>query len=152
MSAEDLLKMTESMSSAVTNTQAIRDKIFEEFDASTTSEQRGALLGMFKVTMDVAENFLAQNGTEKQLAELREARADDYTRLLLKESTVDGSLKGTVSPEVFMAVTNREIAAGRMIPDDPIRQTAVKAAAVIQQPLEADLLATAEATTRSDMS
>jgi RNA-binding protein YhbY len=49
MSAEELLKMTEKISSAVTDTQAIRDKIFEEFDAASTVDQRGSLLAMFKV-------------------------------------------------------------------------------------------------------
>ena len=96
MSAEELLKMTAKISSAVTNTQAIRDKIFEEFESSTSSDQRSALLGMFTATMDVAEGWIAKNGTERQLVEFREARADDYTKLLMKESTVDGTLKGTV--------------------------------------------------------
>jgi TPR repeat protein len=107
----------------------IRDKIFEQFDASTSSDQRSALLATLKATMDIVESHLAKNGDEQQLAEFREARADDYTKLVVKESTVDGTVEGTISPEAFMAVTNREIAASRMSPDDPIRQLAVKAAA-----------------------
>jgi TPR repeat protein len=127
----------------------IRDKIFEEFDASSSSDQRSALLAAFKATMDIVESHLAKNGTERQLAEFREARADDYTKLLVKESTVDGTVEGTISPEAFMAVTNREIAAGRMTPDDPIRQLAVKAAAAPHLS-HADSLAQEEAKKRSD--
>jgi hypothetical protein len=128
---------------------AIRDKIFEEFDASTSSDQRSALLATFKATMDIAESHVAKNGNEQQLAEFREARADDYTKLVVKESTVDGTVEGTISPEAFMAVTNREIAAGRMTPDDPIRQLAVKAAAAPHLS-HAESLAQEEAKKRSD--
>lgn len=152
MSAEELLKMTEKISSAVTDTQAIRDKIFEEFNAATTSDQRVALLGMFKATMDVAESWHAKHGTEEQLAAFREARADDYTKLLVQESTHDGTLEGKVSPEAFMAVTNREIAAGRMTPKDPIRQAAVMAAAAMALPSDAELLAQEAARKRADAS
>lgn len=125
MSAEELLKMTERISSAVTNAQAIRDKIFKEFAVATAGEQRASLLQMFKVTMDVKEAWLAKNATAEELAAFREARADDYTKLIVQESCVDED----VSPEMLMAVTNREIAGGRMTADDPIRQVAVKAAA-----------------------
>ena len=102
----------------------IRDKIFEEFAAAPSSEHRSALLQMFKATMDVAENWHATHGTAEALAAFRKARIDDYTQLLVNESCVDGN----VSPEMLMFVTNREIAAGRLPVDDPIRQVAVKAA------------------------
>jgi hypothetical protein len=151
MSAEELLKMTEKVSSAVTDTQAIRDKIFEEFGAATSSEQRDSLLGMFAATMNIAESWIGKNGTEQQLAEFRETRAEDYTKLVVKESTVDSTLQGTVSPEAFMAVTNREIAAGRMTHGDPIRQLAVKAATQIPQPTDTELFVKTEAKKRSDM-
>ena len=134
---------------SATSRVEIRDKIFEEFDASTSSDQRSALLAAFKATMDIVESHLAKNGTEQQLAEFREARADDYTKLVVKESTVDGTREGTISPEAFMAVTNREIAAGRMTPDDPIRQLAVKAAAAPHLS-HAESLAQEEAKKRSD--
>jgi hypothetical protein len=150
MSAEELLKMTEKVSSAVTDTHAIRDKIFEEFDAAANSDQRSALLAIFKATMDVAESYLAKKGDKQELAKFRESRAEDYTRLLVKESTVDGTLEGAVSPELFMAVTNREIAAGRMTADDPIRRSVV-AAAGAQHPSYAELLEHPEGKKRADL-
>ena len=114
MSAKDLLEMTSSISSAVLETRAIRDKIFEEFAASTTSEQRGSLLEMFAATMNVAEVYVARSGNAERLAEFKDARANDYARLLLNESSVGGD----VSPETLLAVTSRESAAGRLTPDD----------------------------------
>lgn len=145
--ARDLLELTSSPSSAIRNTQAIRDKIFEMFAVSTTSDQRSSLLGMFTATMDAVERHIATTGDEKTLVKFRELRADDYTRLLVNESSVDE----TVSTEMLMAVTNREIATGRMKQDDPIRQIAVKAAAAPHLS-HAELLSKAEAKRKSEMS
>lgn len=145
--AKELLQLTASPSSAITHTQAIRDKIFEMFEVSTTSDQRDSLLAMYTATMNVVESHIATTGDEKALATFRETRADDYTRLLVKESSVDEN----VSTEMLMAVTNREIAAGRMKHDDPIRQLALKAAAAPHLS-HAELLSKAEAKRKSDMS
>jgi hypothetical protein len=142
---------TTLISTALTETQAIRDRIFKDFDAADTVEKRSAVLVDFKGAMDIAEFFVMKSGDTKRLADFRETRADDYTRLLMKESTVDGSLSGIVSPEMLMAVTNREIAAGRLAVDDPIRQVALKAAASPHLS-HAELLAKAEARKASDMS
>jgi hypothetical protein len=46
--------MTSTPMAAITDLRAIRDRTHEEFDASTSSDQRGAPLGMFKATMDIA--------------------------------------------------------------------------------------------------
>jgi hypothetical protein len=147
----------------VLETQAIRDKIFEEFDNARNSEQCDSLLAIFKATMDIAQVYVAKSGTPERLARFNEARATDYARLLLKESTVGDR----VSPETLLAVTsrenktgrltpdeavtNREIAAGRLTPDDPIRQLATKAVAS-PHPSHAELLAKTEARKASDMS
>jgi len=145
--AKELLELTSSPSSTITHTQAIRDKIFELFETSTTSDQRDSLLAMFTATMNLVESHIAKSGDETKLAKFRDARADDYTRLLVNESSVDEN----VSTEMLMAVTNREIAAGRMKHDDPIRQLALKAAAAPHLS-HAELLSKAEAKRQSDMS
>jgi hypothetical protein len=150
MSDKELLEMTEKMSSAVTDTQAIRDKIFEEFDATTTSDQRVALLGMFKATMDVAESWHSEHATAEELAAFREARAQDYDRLLIKESTVDGTLGGTLSFEMLKAVTDREIAGGRMAEDYSLRKLAVDGCAAPHL-THGELLAQAEAKNKADI-
>jgi hypothetical protein len=111
---------------AVLSTQAIRDKIHEEWGAATSVEQRDALLAMLHSTLNIAEVWIAKNGDAKELADFKERRADEYARLLVNESC---DADGNVSAEVLMSVTNRELAAGRMKSDDPIRRAAVENAA-----------------------
>src|SRR5262249_26495191 len=113
-------------------------------------EQRCSLLAMYKGTMDVAESYIAKTGDAKRLTEFKEARTADYDKLLIQESSV-GGLKGEVSPEMLMHVTNREIAAGRLGADDPgIRQAALKLAGE-PHPSHAELLARGEAREASDV-
>lgn len=152
MSAAELLEMTSTPDAAIMDLPAVRDKIFEEFGGAPSGEHRGAILALFHATMNMAESFLAKGGHMEALAKLREARTEDYTKLLVTESTVDGTFAGTVSPERLMAVTNREIAAGRMTHDDPIRQMAVGLAAAAALPSDAELLAQEEARKRADAS
>jgi hypothetical protein len=117
MSAKTLLEMTESISSAILETQAIRDKIVEEFDAARNLDERCSLLAMFKATMDIAQVYVAKSGNAQRLTEFKEARASDYARLLLKESSAGGNQ----SADALVAVTSRESAAGRLTPDDATR-------------------------------
>jgi hypothetical protein len=131
MSAEELLDMTSTPMAAITDLRAIRDKIHEEFDAATSSEQRGALLGMFKAAMDIAESHVAKNGTAEQLAELQKARTQDYSLFIVKECLVglDSPGGGDVSVEMLKTVTDREVAAGRMTEDHNLRKGAVEGSA-----------------------
>jgi hypothetical protein len=141
MSAEELLEMTSSVWAAVNDPGAIRNKIHEEFDASTSSEQRGSLLALYKATFDITESFLAKNSPEK-LAEFQKARAQDYNLLLVKETTVglDSPGGGDVSVELLKAVTDREVAAGRMNEEHVLRKLAVDGCAA-PHPTHAQLLA-----------
>jgi hypothetical protein len=66
------------------------------------------------------------------LANLQQARAQDYKIFILKESTVGLDtpvVGGDVSVDMLMAVTNREIAAGRMTEHQSMRKIAVEGAA-----------------------
>jgi len=81
--------------------------------------------------MDLTErNLIAQNEGEL-LENFRKAREQDYKVCIVQECTV--GLKspggGDVSVERLMAVTNREIAAGRMSEQHSLRQIAVEGAA-----------------------
>jgi hypothetical protein len=148
MSFKELYEIASSISSATTtDTQAISDRFHEEFDAATTVDQRSALLAMFKTTMDARERHIAKTGAAEQLAAFQKGRICDYTSFIAQESEVDG----TVSPDMLVAVTNREIAAGRMTEDDPMRLAAVNAAAV-PHPSHAELLAKAEAKNKATIS
>ena len=104
--------------------------------------------------MDIAGRVtLAKNGDEQQLAAFKEARAGHR----LHPTTGEGKHRGwqprdgTVSPEMLMAVTNREITAGRLTADDPIRQLAVKAAASPHLS-HAEMVEKTEAKKRSEVS
>jgi hypothetical protein len=127
MSAEELLEMTSSLWVAITDPGRVRNKIHEEFDAAKTSEERGALLALFKATFDITESHLAKNSPEK-LAEFQKARAQDYNLFLVKECTVglDSPGGGDVSVEMLRAATDREVAAGRMTEDHTLRKLAVE--------------------------
>jgi anti-sigma regulatory factor (Ser/Thr protein kinase) len=60
MSIESLVKeLTAAQSFDVVD---VRAKIQKEFDAATTSEQRGAVLAIFKATMDQVERSLTERG------------------------------------------------------------------------------------------
>jgi hypothetical protein len=126
MSAEELLEMTESPWVAISDPGGVRNRIHEEFDAARSSEERGALLALYKATSDITESHLAKNSPEK-LAEFQKARAQDYNLFLIKECTVglDSPGGGDVSVEMMKFVTDREVAAGRMTEEHLLRVTTV---------------------------
>ncbi len=110
----------------------VRAKIGKEFDAATTSDQRARVLAIFKATMDQVERYLTSRGDQGELLEnIRNARAQDYKIFILQECTVglDSPGGGDVSVEMLMAVTDREIAAGRMTEEHSMRKIAVEGAA-----------------------
>jgi hypothetical protein len=106
-------------------------KVQRELDAAASSEQRGRILGIFGMAMDQAERNLQAREQEDLLEQLRAARAQYYKSFLVKESTVGRGSPGggDVSVEMLMAITNREITAGRMREDHPLRRMAVEGAA-----------------------
>jgi hypothetical protein len=121
----------------------VREKVQREFDAAASSEQRGRVLAIFNMTLDQAERNLVARGDQEELLEkLKKARVQYYRAFLVKESTVgsDSPGGGDVSVEMLMAVTNREIAAGRMTEDHALRKMAVEGAAA-PHPSHAELIA-----------
>jgi hypothetical protein len=83
--------------------------------------------------MDAMERGLvAQPADPKLIEDFRKARQQDYNIFIVKECTVGLDtpvVGGDVSVERLMAVTNREVASGRMSEEDSLRKTAVQAAA-----------------------
>jgi len=108
-----------------------RNKILAEFDAATSAEDRGRLLAVFKAVMDMTERNLIANNKAEMLPDFQKAREKDYKILIVQECTVGLASPGggDVSIERMMAVTNREIAAGRMTEQHSLRQIAVQGAA-----------------------
>lgn len=130
MSIESLVQ--ELTTSKNVNIVDVREKIQREFDAASTSDQRGRVLAIFNTTMDYFERTLSARGDQGALLEdFKKARAQDYKIFIVQESTVglDSPGGGDVSIEMLMAVTNREIAAGRMGEDHSLRRIAMEGAA-----------------------
>lgn len=129
MSVESLIQ--ELKSSQGFDIAETRAKTLNEFDAASTSEERGRVLAVFKAVMDLTERNLMAKNAEELLGKLRAAREQDYKVCIVQESTVglNSPGGGDVSIERLMAVTNREIEAGRMSEQHPLRQLAVRGAA-----------------------
>ena len=103
----------------------IRQEILHEYDKAATAEDRVLCLAMFKVVMDTVERQLenrAQQGNfpPTQLAKFKEARRNDYQSLIAQEALVGEN----VCVETLDAITQREIAAGRMAEDNSLRKIA----------------------------
>ena len=132
MSVDDLVK--ELRSAKTFDIVDARAKVEIAFDAATSFEERGQVLAVFKAIMDEGERqLISTQGNQSQLlAAFRTARAQDYKLFIVKECTVGlhSPGGGDISIEMLMAVTNREIAAGRMSEDHSQRKIAVEGAAV----------------------
>jgi hypothetical protein len=103
------------------NWPQIREEIHDEYDRTTTAEERVILLELFKATMDLVERQSVSAMVDAEtLDQFRNAREADYRLFILKESLVGEN----VSVDLLDAVTRREVAAGRMAMDHSLRQLA----------------------------
>jgi hypothetical protein len=114
---QDLLSRVQNSPSL--DWRGIREKIHELFGQVAT-EERVILLRVFTAVMDAVERQ-GFKGRPDDLAIFRETRRKDYNLLLTMETVVEGN----VSPDLLDMVTAREVAAGRMSPDDTLRKLAV---------------------------
>jgi hypothetical protein len=137
MSANDLLERLKAIpSDTPLDIKKIRDEIHQECERATTAEERVSLLQIFNAVMDrVERGGLSPEDLEK----FKAARLADYRLLLVKESLIGEN----VSPDLLYQATEREVAAGRMAPDDGLRQTAIEGMGTAH-PSPAELLAMAE--------
>jgi hypothetical protein len=123
MSSQDLYdRLPEDSAEILLGWREIRAKVHDEFDKATEKE-RCALLQLFTATMNIAEATIQPADLES----FRKTRKEDYNRLIVKESVVGEN----ICAETAYAVTRREIAAGRMSPEDDLAKIA---AAVIAAP------------------
>jgi len=130
VSIENLVEEIESATNR--DLERIRHRIEEEFLAAKTSDERAQVLAIFKAMTDRVERVLAaRDGEDELLANFRAANAYEYKSLLYQECLVAaGSPEGgDISVEKLMAVTDREIAAGRMTEDHTLRKIAKQCAA-----------------------
>jgi hypothetical protein len=115
MSVVDLVESLKSVGEGEEiDFQAIRKQIIEEYDKATSISDRVTLLELFKVVMDLVERNIEHSGsTTKILEDFRKSRQTDYRVLIVKECMVGEN----VCTETLAAVTQREVAAGRMSED-----------------------------------
>lgn len=116
LEAPEVFKQLNAPGAPLVNWNEIIAAVTRELEAETTPIHRDALLNVFKTTMDIAEKTVAAEDLEK----FREARARHYKSFLLQEALVEEN----VCVETLYQVTEREIATGRMLPDDSLRRIA----------------------------
>jgi hypothetical protein len=104
------------------NWSDIADEIDKEWKAARTSAYRESLLSIFKTTMELVETTLiAPENTEK----FRDNWQTHYRTFIVEEALIGK----TVCVQTLDELTRREIAAGRLAPDDPLRKGAEAALA-----------------------
>ena len=111
-----LFQLLNAPGAPLVNWREINKEICNEFGRATTEDYRIALLEGFKSTMDIAETTVAP----ESLRVFQDARAKQYKLFIVEEALVGEN----VCVETLHAITQREIAAGRMLPDNELRKIA----------------------------
>jgi hypothetical protein len=100
----------------------IRKEIVGAHQNAQTTAERVTCLSLHKALMDEVDKQISG----PDLKEFRTAREQDYCRLLLAEAVI-GRADGIIEPKRMLEITQREIDAGRMSPDDGLHTDAVAA-------------------------
>jgi len=103
-----------------------REDIVAEHKNATTIVDRVLCLDMHKAVLNAAERNHIQPA---ELAKFRTLRQQDYNALLISEAMI-GKTDGLIDPVVMKAITDREVAAGRMVENDDLRNLAASYVAV----------------------
>ncbi len=99
------------------NWQAIVSEIEKSLEAEESPEGRDMLFSLFQATMDFAETGVSVD----ELCSFQEARKKRFGGYLLREAIIGDQ----ICAETLDAVTRREVAAGRLASDDPLRVFAI---------------------------
>jgi hypothetical protein len=119
MSTSEILKRMAMMAreGQLPDWNKFRAEIVEEFRHATTTHERVALLSVHKLVMDTVEQSI--NFTPEDAAKIKELRRQEYCHMLFVEAARPD---GLLEPEKMEEITRREIEAGRMPPDDSLRE------------------------------
>jgi len=98
-----------------------RGEIVEHFRRATTTPERVALLRAYKALMDAVEQ--APGFAEEDAGKIKKLRLREYRLMLIAEAARPD---GLAEPQKMEVITRREIEAGRMSPDDGLREDAVR--------------------------
>ena len=121
-----LSQLDNDLSSCVKDWNSYREEIVGLADGSNTDDESVTLILMHKALLDCVEATYGLNGDSLQ--KFRNTREAEYNLLLIKES---GDAEGMIIPKKYHRVVEREVAAGRISPDNDIRQLAEAGAAVL---------------------
>lgn len=120
-----LQQLLNATGAPLVNWREIIDEINHEFGRAKTEDHRVALLATFKATMDIAETNVAP----EHLETFKDARLKHYKSFIFQETLIGAN----ICVETLDAVTQREIAAGRMSPHDNLRRDALELVAAPHQ-------------------
>jgi hypothetical protein len=98
----------------------LREQLDEEHARAASAEERLSLLATFATLTDLVERI---DITPDMAATFKAERRQWYYRLLMRESRLGGQPR----EQALDAITAREVRAGRMAFDDPLRHAAVLA-------------------------
>jgi hypothetical protein len=106
-----------------------REEITLAHELATTEAERVLCLQLFKAVADAVERQLGPEA----LPDWRKVRSQYYNLLLIKEAMI-GRTDGNIRPDKLAAITRREVAAGRMSPDDEMHTLAVAGDTILPLP------------------
>ena len=121
MNANELIESIErQMATGEIEWRQAREDIHAVHRNATTEAERVLCLSLHKAVMDAMERnegAIIPGG----MGDFRKLREQDYNLLLVSEVMI-GRTDGLVDPVAMRRITDREVAAGRMSPDDEMRK------------------------------
>ena len=123
MSTSELLeRMTATCAGSLLEWNEFRREIIEHFRRATSTPERVALLRAYQALMDAVER--SPDVAAEDARKFKELRQQEYYLMLIAEAARPD---GQVRPQKMEEITRREIEAGRMSPNDGMREDTVRA-------------------------
>src|SRR4051812_43215863 len=116
-----LRQYSDSMGALLLNWREVVNQVALLFTQARSAEQRVALLQVFDAIMDLVEPSIVTEDLDR----FRKLRVAQYQAFIAEEALVGEH----VCAETLNAITEREIAAGRMAENDPLRDVALRSMA-----------------------
>lgn len=120
MSFVDLAKNVETCADSPEGWIKVRDEIFKRHEKANTVDEYITLLSLYKMLMDYVEEQLPNGLTIEEVKALK----SQYYKSLLKREYVIGE---SVCIDTLHELTQRELEAGRMSPEDGLIDLAANA-------------------------
>lgn len=126
------IELLERLSSAAAGAEfdwnAARAEIVTAYRTAPEAD-RGALLEAYMAVMNMVERSGSLGAKDLEL--FQTSRREEYNLMLISECVQPD---GNISPAALKLVTDREVSARRMAPDDDLRQLATAGAMVLAPP------------------